>query len=165
MCTNNPCLTRFTNPVAHPCGADSVFAGPTFPLNILPQPRLQPVYHPPVHQHPAPIVPRLGFMGHVAYGYGMVVDSVSCGGIAERLGLERGDVIVRINNHPIHDDDCYQNALLNAVRFQNGFIDLTVVNVRSGRMVHRTGNISFGGNGPILPRSTPHIHTSMRIGF
>lgn len=145
-------------------------AGPV--IQLRPQVRIQP-YSPPrlqplVPQHvvtPAPVVPRLGFMGHINYGYGMVVDQVSWGTFASRLGLERGDVIVRINNHSIDDDHDYNRAVRNAVQFQSGFIDMLVVDVRSGQTRHRAGYLPVVNNGPIYPRSVPHINAQVGYSY
>ncbi|MHC4399113.1 MAG: hypothetical protein ACYTG0_05470 [Planctomycetota bacterium] len=48
-----------------------------------------------------PHQPRLGFYGHLEPGWGMVVDHVLWGTPAFRAGLERGDVLVRINHRRI----------------------------------------------------------------
>ncbi len=137
--------------------AGSAVAGPVIPLHSHPQTRLRPIYHPPL-PHPAPYVPRLGIMGHVQYGYGMVVDSVNYGSLANRMGLERGDVIVRINNHPINNDYNYNQALLKAEQFHGGFVDLLVIDVRTGMTRHRAGNLDGGLHGPSLPRYAPPVH-------
>lgn len=126
-------------------------------------PRLRPV--PPPVVTPAPVVPRLGFMGHINYGYGMVVDRVSWGTFANRLGLERGDVIVRINNHSIDDDHDYNRAVRNAVEHQRGFIDMLVIDVRTGEARHRAGYLSAVNNGPIYPRSLPHINAQVGYSY
>lgn len=139
-------------------GTGSVFAGPYIPLNSQPQPRLRPHFPPPV-VHPIPVTPRLGIMGHIEYGYGMVVDSVNYGTVANRMGLERGDVIVRINNRQINSDSSYQQALFQAHQTQGGFVDLVVIDVRTGMTRHRAGNLNGGFSGPSLPRYVPPTHT------
>lgn len=133
-------------------GVGAVSAAPPMPM----QPRLRPLVPPPVI---TPSVPRLGIMGHIQYNRGMVVDSVNPGSTAARIGLERGDKIVEINNRRINTDRSYQEALSHAVRFQNGFVDLTVVDVRSGRVAHRTGHLRTG-SGPSQPRFNPHFNAS-----
>ncbi len=147
-------------------GTNNVFAGPVVPLQIQPRPYLRPQL-PPVIGYPTPVIPRLGFMGHVQYGFGMVVDSVSYGGFASRLGLEPGDMIVRINNHPISNDSSYNRAVLSSVEYQGGFLDLVVVDVRTGIAQHRAGYLNYGngGSGPILPRALPHVHANVGYGF
>lgn len=142
----------------------SALAGPIAPLHTSPpshnhpQTRLRPVF-PPAVTNPGPFVPRLGILGHIHYGRGMVVDSVNYGSLASRMGLERGDVIVRINNQPINTDQNYNQALVRAQRFQDGFVDVVVVDVRSGRTRHRSGNLNGPATGPSLPRFTPPVHT------
>lgn len=138
-------------------GATSAFAGPPVPQQTRFQPRLRPL--PPPVVTPSPAVPRLGFMGHVQYGFGMVVDSVSYGTFASRVGLERGDVIVRINNRKINSDHSYNDAVMDAVRFQRGFVDLLVIDVRTGQFRHRSGFV--GHSGPTLPRSAPRFQASV----
>lgn len=139
----------------------SAFAGPIMTAHPI-TPRWRPL--PPPIVTPVPVMPRLGFMGHMQYGYGMVIDSVSWNTFASRVGLERGDVIVRINNRQINSDHSYNDAVLDAVRFHGGFVDMHVVDVRTGMLRHRTGNIT-GGTGPILPRSVPHMHASAEHAF
>ncbi len=144
--------------------ASSVFAGPVVPLYGAPQTRLRPVFPPPV-TYPTPYVPRLGIMGHMQYGYGMVVDSVNYGSLARRIGLERGDVIVRINNHPINNDHSYNQALIKAVQYQGGFVDLLVIDVRTGMTRHRAGNLNGGFSGPSQPRYVPPMHTPVGYSY
>lgn len=134
-----------------------------FQPQFQPQPRLRPLVPPPVVT-PAPVIPRLGFMGHVDYGYGMVVDHVSWGTFASRLGLERGDVIIRINNRAIDCDQDYNRAIRNAVDYQRGFIDMLVIDVRTGEARHRAGYLS-AGSGPIYPRSVPHVHAHVNHSY
>lgn len=134
-------------------GAGSAVAGPVLPL----APRLRPIAPHPVN----PFTPRLGIMGHIQYGRGMVVDSVNHGTVAARLGLERGDMIVRINDRQINNDRGYQEALWSAARYLDGYVDLVVVDVRSGRTTHRTGYLRTG-SGPIVPRAASYLYT--RIG-
>ncbi|MDB5336250.1 MAG: hypothetical protein JWN70_1869 [Planctomycetaceae bacterium] len=131
--------------------AGSAFAGPMMPM----QPRLRPIDPPIVN----PGTPRLGIMGHLQYNWGMVVDSVNPGSTADRMGLERGDKIVRINDRQINSDRSYQESLWSAVRFQNGFVKVTVVDVRSGRMTDRTGHVHTGFEHS-QPRFAPHFNTN-----
>ena len=58
--------------------------------------------------------PLLGFSGHIEYGWGMMVDRVRRGSPADRMGLERGDVVVRINDQRIRSYDDYYTALRSA---------------------------------------------------
>lgn len=152
-------------------GTSSTFAGPVFighnhdHNHNHPQQRLLRPLQAPVIGYPTPVIPRLGFNGHVHYGYGMVVDSVNYGSFASRMGLERGDTIIRINNLPILHDGSYNRAVRNAVQHRDGFLDLVVVDVRTGMTRHRTGYLNAGGSGPILPRALPHSHVSASFGL
>jgi hypothetical protein len=60
--------------------------------------------------------PLLGFSGHVVPGWGMMVDSVRRHSPASRIGLEPGDVVVRINGQRVC---CYRHYLA-ALRASNG---------------------------------------------
>lgn len=133
-------------------GVGAAVAGPAMPV----QPRLRPIVPPPVTN---PATPRLGFMGHMQRNWGMVVDSVNSGSTAAWMGLERGDMIVRINGRQINSDRSYQESLWSAVRFQNGKVTVTVVDVRTGRTAQRTGRIhsSFEHS---QPRFAPHFNAS-----
>ena len=55
--------------------------------------------------------PLLGFVGRMQYGYGMEVQRVNWNSLAQRMGLERGDVIVRINGQQIRTTQDYYSAL------------------------------------------------------
>jgi len=96
----------------------------------------------PPHQY------RLGLYGHMAYGRGMVVDSVPWGTPASRTGLEPGDVIVRINGRWIQSDHDYFQAL----RYCGGVCRLLVQDVRGRGLIPVTVYLG-GGSGPILYRS------------
>lgn len=134
-------------------GERFVGVSPVQPVRPL-TPRVRPILPPAM-----PVVPRMGFMGHMEAGWGMVVDSVNPGSVAHRIGLERGDVITRINHTEINSDRGYSRALRDAVQFEGGQLALKILDVRSGRIVARTGNL-FSGSGPVMPRSTVHNHRS-----
>jgi S1-C subfamily serine protease len=65
---------------------------------------------------PSPTL-RLGFHGHVVPGYGMAVDRVPYGSLASRIGLERGDVITRVNGWRIRSEADYFAAMRRTGRF------------------------------------------------
>lgn len=92
------------------------------------QPRSQPYLRPQFPQQPGYGRVSLGFYGDFHEGHGMHVNSVVPGSIAQRLGLERGDVIVRINNQNLTCEHDYFNALQNT-----SHVRLLVQNVRTGR--------------------------------
>jgi len=135
-------------------GVGSALAGPAASV----QPRLRPMVPPPVVN---PATPRLGIMGHLQrqWGFGMVVDSVNPGSTADRMGLERGDKIVEINNRQINSDRSYDESLWTAVRFQHGHVTLKVVDVRTGRTTQRTGHLRTAYE-PSQPRFAPRFNTS-----
>lgn len=141
--TRNTVLGLLVATVVTTCSATATFA---FPGQ---QPRVRPEVVPPVV---TPVVPRLGIMGHIEFGWGMSVDAVVRGTAASRIGLERGDVILRINGQEITSDQAYRQALLNAVRFENGLLKMQIADVRSGRRVFRTGFL-HANPGVILPRT------------
>jgi serine protease Do len=49
------------------------------------------------------ITPQLGEFFGVKNGYGVLVRNVDKGSRAEKAGLRAGDVIVKINDQPVHD--------------------------------------------------------------
>lgn len=124
-------------------------------------PQAQPSVTPPVIKVAPPSattkVPRLGIMGHVDRGWGMVVDSVVRGTPASRIGLERGDVILRINGQEISSDWAYRKALMRAAEFDNGQLRLQIADVRTGRRVFRVGSL-HGNPGVIRPRPFGNDH-------
>lgn len=95
-----------------------------------------------------PRQPRLGFYGHMEYGWGMMVDRVRWGTPASRVGLEPGDVIVRINDRRIRTDYDYYRAL----QTSGPYCRLLVRDVRGRGLVRVTAYLGTG-QGPILYRS------------
>lgn len=92
---------------------------------------------------PSRPAPRLGFDGRMTYD-GLRVERVHFGTDAYDIGLERGDVIHEVNGRHIDSMVDYQEALLDAVDFNNGRVRLRIENVRwhtgesSQRWVTRT---------------------------
>src|SRR6201997_3894858 len=62
------------------------------------------------------ITPQLGDFFGVKDGNGVLVRSVEKGSRAEKAGFHAGDVIVKINNQPVHDTSDFMHA----VRSRNG---------------------------------------------
>jgi serine protease Do len=62
------------------------------------------------------ITPQLGDFFGVKNGNGVLVRSVEKGSRAEKAGLRAGDVIVKINDQPVHDTSDFSHA----VRTRNG---------------------------------------------
>ena len=61
---------------------------------------------------------------------GMQVVSVNYGGVAQRIGLESGDIITSINGQQIHCEQSYRQALAQAAVYGGGNVTLQVRNVR-----------------------------------
>lgn len=57
------------------------------------------------------ITPQLGDFFGVKDGKGVLIRSVERGSRAEKSGFRAGDVIVRVNNQPIHDTSDFSHAL------------------------------------------------------
>ena len=74
-------------------------------------------------------LPKLEFNGAMTYR-GMQVVSVAYGGLAQRIGLEPGDVITSINGRAIHCEESYKRALFQAAVYGGGNVTLQVRNVR-----------------------------------
>lgn len=87
--------------------------------------------------------PRLGFHGRIVAN-GLRVDRVDYDSLAFEIGLERGDVITKVNGRRITSMSGYRRALLEAVEYRDGRVNLVVENVRwhtgesSQRYVNRT---------------------------
>jgi S1-C subfamily serine protease len=73
---------------------------------------------------------RLGFDGRFV-GYGMLVQRVHWGSMAQSIGLESGDVILAINGQRIFSGQHYLNLLAQS----GGYVTLTVRDVRTGSHV------------------------------
>ena len=91
-----------------------------------------------VNFYPGPVgisTPKLGFDGtyHMLYGRysGIFVSDVYRYSLASRVGLERGDVIVKINGTALRSDADYHRALRNARDYNYGNVRLLVDNRRN----------------------------------
>lgn len=87
--------------------------------------------------------PRLGFHGRIVSS-GLRVERVDYGSLAFDAGLERGDVITKVNGRRLTSMSGYRRALLEAVNYRDGRVTLTVENIRwhtgesSQRYINRT---------------------------
>ena len=106
------------------------------PPAVVVQPPVQPVPAPTVVPNPTYVVPttcaflpKLQFNGTMTH-LGLQVISVDYGGVAERIGLEPGDIIAAINGQPILCDQSYKQVLTQAAVYGGGNITLKVRNVR-----------------------------------
>lgn len=108
----------------------------TTQIQTQPQQRIAPTLQPPIgpdgHRHP---LPRFG-MHTFNNGYGEQVTRVRRGGLAWRLGLERGDVIVRLNRFSLTYRGAWWDALDRAMH-RGGHVDLTIRDSRTGYLVKR----------------------------
>lgn len=84
---------------------------------------------------------QLGFSGRNV-GYGVEVLRVNRGSTADRLGLERGDVVVGVNGRPVHCLSDYFRELRRAGRH----VWLEVIDVRTGCTVETHSEWISGGN-------------------
>ena len=124
------------------------------------------VVQPPVQLTPAPVVvpsptyvvpstcvfsPKLQFNGRMTH-LGLQVISADYGGVAERMGLEPGDIIASINGQSIRCDQSYKQALTQAAVYGRGNVTLKVRNVRwTPGCLHTQKYLTLAGQ---LPRRT-----------
>jgi S1-C subfamily serine protease len=83
----------------------------------------------------------LGFSGRNV-GYGVEVLRVNRGSTADRLGLERGDVVVGVNGRPVHCLNDYYRQLGRA----GGHVWLEVIDIRTGYSVETHSEWISGSN-------------------
>jgi serine protease Do len=57
------------------------------------------------------ITPQLGDFFGVKGGKGVLVRSVEKGSRGEKAGFRAGDVVVKVNNQPVHDTSDFTHAL------------------------------------------------------
>jgi len=108
---------------------------------------------------PGPVchdLPRFGFSSFNINGFGERVTSVRWGGIASRMGLESGDIILSLNGFPLSYRGSWNDALREAVN-NGGWVQLTIRDVRTGFIATRETFVGDGGYGPIVPYS--HVTT------
>jgi S1-C subfamily serine protease len=96
---------------------------------------------------PEAISTSLGVAGQWIPGYGELVTGVTSGSQAERLGLERDDVILAVNGQRLTHRGAWSEALARA-QYSDGRIALKYRDCRTGAVSHRQTTI------PTLP-STP----------
>lgn len=101
-------------------------------------------------------LPRFGFSSYNIYGIGERVTGVRWGSLAARIGLERGDVILAMNGFPLTYHGAWNDSLREAM-YNGGWVQLTIRDVRTGRLAVRETYVGSYGPGPITPRS--HITT------
>jgi hypothetical protein len=117
-------------------------------------------------------LPKFGFSSFNINGYGERLTSVRWGGLAQQMGLESGDVILRLNGYPLSYHGSWNDALQQAMG-QGGYVRLTVRDVRTGSIRHRETYV--GGYGPVTPHfnngpittkkmNKPHNHPQQLSG-
>ena len=104
-------------------------------------------------------LPRFGFSSFSMNGFGERVTNVRWGGIAARMGIESGDVILSLNGFPLSYHGSWNDALRNAMN-NGGWVQLTIRDVRTGFIATRETFVGSSGYGPI----TPHSHVTTYHG-
>jgi hypothetical protein len=104
-------------------------------------------------------LPSFGFSSFNIQGIGERVTSVRRFGLASRLGLESGDTILRLNGHRLNYHGAWNDALHQAVD-NGGWVQLTIRDVRSGRIVNRQTFVGDNHVGPITPKFHGSEHVS-----
>jgi hypothetical protein len=69
------------------------------------------------------LTPQLGDFFGVKNGNGVLIRSVEKGSRADKAGLKAGDVIVKVNDQPIHDSSDFTSVL----RSRNGSVSVSVI--------------------------------------
>lgn len=95
-------------------------------------------------------LPKFGFSSFNINGFGERITKVRWGGLAQQMGLESGDVILRLNGFPLSYQGSWNDALREAMS-QGGYVRLTVRDVRTGYIATRETYV--GGYGPGIPHS------------
>ncbi len=109
-------------------------------------------------------LPKFGFSSFTMDGYGERITGVRWGGIAQRMGLESGDVILSLNGFPLNYHGAWKDALHQAVYHGNGYVNLRVRDVRTGNVAFRQtyvgdicGPIEYNNyNGPVTYKSNKY---------
>lgn len=125
-----------------------------FAASAVAQPQQARVLRPAPRVVPQPDydLPRFGFESFNLHGVGERVTHVSRRGLAAEMGLERGDVVLRMNGHRLDYHGSWNDALREAMFNHGGWVRLSIRDVRTGRTVNR--EIYLGTNpGPITPKS------------
>jgi hypothetical protein len=97
-------------------------------------------------------LPRFGFASYNIGGVGERVTFVRWGGLASRLGLEPGDIILRMNDVRLTYRGSWNDALRHALEEHDGLVRLRIRDVRTGLVATRQIFVGGGfgdGGGPI----------------
>lgn len=109
----------------------------------------------PAVQQPKVFLPKFGFQSFNLSGIGDRVTFVDCHGLAADMGLEPGDIVLRLNGFPLSYHGAWNEALTQAV-YQGGVVTLAIRDVNTGATVHRTTYLNGMGMpdvGPVTPKS------------
>jgi hypothetical protein len=117
-------------------------------------------------------LPQFGFSSF-NIGVGERVTFVRWGGVASRMGLEPGDVILSMNGYRLNYHGAWNDALYQAVA-GGGWVQLRIRDVRTGIVANRqtfVGGGIGGGVGPIVHYynaggnvGSPYVNHHNRIG-
>jgi hypothetical protein len=100
-------------------------------------------------------LPQFGFASFNIAGVGERITNVRWGGLASRIGLEPGDLILSMNGYRLNYHGSWNDALSYAVA-NGGWVQLRIRDVRTGFVAYRETFV--GGSGPIVGPVTPKIH-------
>jgi hypothetical protein len=99
---------------------------------------------------PEHCLPKFGFSSFNIAGVGERVMYVEWGGLASRLGLEPGDVILSMNGYRLTYHGSWSDALHRAI-VNGGHVRLRIRDVRTGFIAVRQMHVG-GGIGPVTPK-------------
>lgn len=113
----------------------------------------------PAVQSPSQVfLPKFGFQSYNLSGIGDRITFVDCHGLAADMGLEPGDIVLRLNGMPLNYHGAWNDALTHAI-YDGGVVTLAIRDVNTGAVVHRTTYLNGGAPvyGPVTPKSGPIV--------
>jgi hypothetical protein len=113
----------------------------------------------PAVQPPSQVfLPKFGFQSYNLSGIGDRITFVDCHGLAAEMGLEPGDIVLRLNGMPLNYHGAWNDALTHAI-YDGGVVTLAIRDVNTGAVVHRTTYLNGGAPvyGPVTPKSGPVV--------
>ena len=105
-------------------------------------------------------LPEFGFSSFNIAGVGERVTYVRWGGLASRLGMEPGDMILSLNGFRLTYHGAWNDALQYAVA-NGGWVQLTIRDVRTGRLAYRD---TFVGGSHVVGPITHKLHVGGHHG-
>jgi hypothetical protein len=102
----------------------------------------------PPQQQPN-FLPKFGFRSYTLGGVGEVVTHVQWGGLAWKMGLQKGDIIRSVNHFQLTYHGAWNDALRSALYNGDGQVHLHIIDRNTGQIAKR--NVNFGGYG------TPYV--------